>query len=84
MAKSANKLLKRTLQKARIKDSLKNAAVYVFLRPALKNISNIMGYETCKGSMFHNPASPDRFLKKPAKYEFETLDVFQILYVLKI
>ena len=29
--------------------------------------------------MFHNPASPDRFLKKPAKYEFETLDVFQIL-----
>ena len=30
--------------------------------------------------MFHNPASQDRFLKKPAKYEFETLDVFQILY----
>ena len=42
-------------------------------------VLKVIGYETCKGSMFHNPASPDRFLKKPAKYEFETLDVFQIL-----
>ena len=33
--------------------------------------------------MFHNPASPDRFLKKPARYEFETLDVFQILWNMK-
>ena len=59
---------------------LKNPAKYGF--EIADAISKPIGYETCKGSMFHNPASPDRFLKKPAKYEFETLDVFQILYVL--
>ena len=30
--------------------------------------------------MFQNPSSPDRIPADPAKYEFETPDVFQILY----
>ena len=47
---------------------LKNPAKYGF--EIADAISKPIGYETCKGSMFHNPASPDRFLKKPAKYEF--------------
>ena len=44
--------------------------------------AELIGYETCKGSMFHNPASPDRFLKKPSKYEFAKIS-FRICDIIK-
>ena len=39
---------------------------------AIKFAVQTPGYETRKGSMFHNPALPDRFLKKPVRRDLDS------------